>query len=420
MIARLAERLASWETFLAVMALGLLAYAILAVPNFTSAFNLSQAAAGVSEKALLALPLVLLIIAREIDLSIASILALTSVILGVLVRAEVPLGVAVPIVLLAGAAAGAFNGVLVTRLDLPSLVVTLGTLAMFRGVGYIILGSGLGQRVPGRADQSRHRERPRHPGAVDHRAVPAAGAGVRRRAAAHATGRRIYALGGNPDAARYAGVRSRRLRFMLFVVSGLVCALAGIVFTARLANARANNALGFELDVITIALLGGISVFGGRGKLTGVVWALVLVATLRNVLGLQQVGGDAQGIAIGFLLIGSLLLSNTAEQLLDRVRTRRLLGTTLSPRPRSRPVVPPGWTSTRQSHQGARNHDQASVDDELRAGAGRLRSRCTRLRHGMRHRARSPSACCPSSTPIPTSRSPSSAPRRPWARSAAR
>ena len=120
---------------------------------------------------------------------------------------------------------------------------------------------------------------------------------------------------------------------MLFVVSGVVCALAGIVFTARLANARANNALGFELDVITIALLGGISVFGGRGKLTGVLWALVLVATLRNVLGLLQVGGDAQGIAIGFLLIGSLLLSNTAEQLLDRARTRRMLGASLSPRP---------------------------------------------------------------------------------------
>ena len=134
-------RLASWESFLAVLTLGLLAYAALAVPNFTSAFNLSQAAAGVSEKALLALPLVLLIIAREIDLSIASILALTSVVLGLLVQAGWPLLLAVPLVLLAGAAAGAFNGLLVTRLDLPSLVVTLGTLAMFRGVGYILLGS---------------------------------------------------------------------------------------------------------------------------------------------------------------------------------------------------------------------------------------------------------------------------------------
>ena len=108
--------------------------------------------------------------------------------------------------------------------------------------------------------------------------------------------------------------RCARIRFCLFVVSGLVCALAGIVFTARLANARANNALGFELDVITIALLGGVSVFGGRGQLTGVLWALVLVATIRNVLGLNQIGGDAQGTVIGPLLIVSLLRQQLGDQ----------------------------------------------------------------------------------------------------------
>ena len=96
-------------------------------------------------------------------------------------------------------------------------------------------------------------------------------------------------------------------------------------FTARLSNARANNAVGFELDVITIALLGGISVFGGRGRLTGVLWALVLVATIRNALGLSQVGGDAQGTVIGLLLIVSLLASNAATRLFDRLRLRRIL-----------------------------------------------------------------------------------------------
>ena len=322
----LLQRLATWDGFLAVLALALLAYAVLAVPNFATAFNLSQAAAGISEKALLALPLVLLIIAREIDLSVASILALTSVVLGVLVRADVGLLLAIPVVLLVGALCGAFNGLLVVGLELPSLVVTLGTLALFRGIGYIVLGSDsvnvfpdvltdLGiENVAGTI--------------VPWTLVPfLVLAPIFAIVLQHtATGRRIYALGGNPDAALYAGVRSRRLRFNLFVVSGLVCAVAGIVFTARLANARANNALGFELDVITVALLGGISVFGGRGRLTGVLWALVLVATLRNVLGLLQIGGDAQGIAIGLLLIGSLLIGNLAERLLERVRIRRLLG----------------------------------------------------------------------------------------------
>ena len=114
-----------------------------------------------------------------------------------------------------------------------------------------------------------------------------------------ATGRRIYAIGGNPDTALYSGVRMRRIQFSLFVVSGIVCAIAGIVFTARLANARANNAVGFELDIITVALLGGVSVFGGSGRLTGVFWALVLVATVRNVLGLERIGGDAQARSSG-------------------------------------------------------------------------------------------------------------------------
>jgi rhamnose transport system permease protein len=118
--------------------------------------------------------------------------------------------------------------------------------------------------------------------------------------------RRIYAIGGNPDVALYTGVRVRLIRFGLFVVSGLMCALAGIVFTARLSNARADNAVGCELDVITITLLGGISVFGGRGNLIGVLWALGLVAIIRNVLGLNRVGGDGQGVAIGLLLILSL------------------------------------------------------------------------------------------------------------------
>ena len=99
------------------------------------------------------------------------------------------------------------------------------------------------------------------------------------------------------------------------MVSGVVCAVAGVVFTARLANARADNAVGLELDVITIALLGGVSVFGGRGKLTGVFLALILIASLRNVLGLSQIGGDAQKTVIGLLLIVSLLVGAAAERI---------------------------------------------------------------------------------------------------------
>jgi rhamnose transport system permease protein len=318
-------RLVSWDNFLAALAIAALLYAAFFVPGFVSAFNISQAIAGMSEKALIVLPMVLLIIAREIDLSVASMLALTSVALGLLIRADVPLAAAIPLVLASGALAGAFNGALVTRLGLPSLVVTLGTMALFRGIGYILLGAESVNIFPDALTNF----------GIDNVGgsfvpwtimpfvvlAPVFALALQRTA----IGRRIYAIGGNPDAALYSGVKLRQIRFWLFVASGIVCAIAGIVFTARLSNARANNAVGFELDIITIALLGGISVFGGRGRLTGVLWALVLVATVRNALGLSQVGGDAQGTVIGLLLIVSLLASNSATRLFDRLRLRRVL-----------------------------------------------------------------------------------------------
>ncbi|MGO6817547.1 ABC transporter permease (plasmid) [Rhizobium leguminosarum] len=315
-------RFANWDNFLAVLTIAVVAYALLGVPNFASVFNISQAVAGISERALIVLPMVLLIIAREIDLSVGSILALTSVIFGLLVQHGAPLLLAIPVTLVAGGICGGFNGVLVTKLGLPSLVVTLGTMALFRGIAYILLGSDSINDFPDSfldfgIDT------------VGTSPVPLTILPFLLLAPVFAIvlqkmplGRRIYAIGGSPDAARYSGIRLARTVFGLFVTSGVVCAAAGMVYAARLANARANNAVGIELDVITIALLGGISVFGGRGRLTGVLWALLLVATIRNVLGLLQIGGDAQGTVIGLLLIVSLLASNAAERVFTSVRTR--------------------------------------------------------------------------------------------------
>jgi rhamnose transport system permease protein len=300
-----------WSLLLAALTIGVFGYGVIFVPNFFSTFNLSQLAAGVAEKSLLALPMVLLIIAREIDLSVASILALTSVVLGLLLKAGVTLALAIPLVIAFGALLGAVNGTMVAVLGLPSLVVTLGTMAMYRGVGYILLGSGSINIFPESLTNFGIDDIPgtRIPWVIVPFLVlaPIFAAILQSRP----FGRRIYAIGGNPAAALYSGIDVKRMRFWLFVISGAVCAVAGIVYTARLANARANNALGMELDVITMVLLGGVSVWGGKGKLTGVLWALVLIATLRNILGISQIGGDAQGLVIGLLLIGSLLLSNS-------------------------------------------------------------------------------------------------------------
>jgi len=317
------RRLLQWETTLAAGAITLFLVAAATVPGFASSINLSLAAAGVSEVALMVVPLTLLIIAREIDLSVASIAGLASVSLGVMIERGVPLGLGIPAVLLIGVAAGALNGALVAWLRLPSLVVTLGTLALFRGLCYVLLGPrsvsvlpepftdfGI-SNVPGTA--------------VPLTIVPFLVVVVIVGVMLHrtATGRRIFAIGGSPETALYSGVRVQRMTFWLFVLSGAVCAGAGIIYTARLGNARADNALGFELDAVTIVFLGGISVFGGKGTMAGVGMALVLIALVKNVLGLNQVNGDAQATVIGLLLIGSVLLNNLARSISERARGRR-------------------------------------------------------------------------------------------------
>jgi rhamnose transport system permease protein len=321
MMGRLLRFVDPWDMLLIGLVALTFGYGIMFVPNFLSAFNLSQLTAGVAEKALLVLPMVLLIVAREIDLSVASMLALTSVILGLLVQSGIPISLALLLTLVAGALLGGFNGFLVAGLGLPSLVVTLGTMAMYRGIGYILLGTGSINIFP---ESFTDFGIDAIPGTeIPWVIVPFLVLAPLFAAALHymPAGKRIYAIGGNPHAARYSGIGIDRVRFWLFVISGAVCAIAGMVYTARLANARANNALGMELDVITIALLGGVSVFGGKGRLTGVIWALVLIAALRNILGLSQIGGDAQGTVIGLLLIGSLLISNSTGFLVGWFRS---------------------------------------------------------------------------------------------------
>ena len=213
MIKNFFGRFASWTGFLAVLFASLLFYATISVPHFASAFNLSQAAAGVSEKAILLLPMALLIIAREIDLSVASILAFTSVVLGVLMRAHVPLVAAIPLVLAAGAAAGSLNGLLVTGLNLPSLLVTLGTMALFRGIGYIILGTHSVNELPD--ELTDFGINTVGASAVPWTIVPFVILAPVFAIVLHYTalGRRIYAIGGNPDVALYTGIRVRLITF---------------------------------------------------------------------------------------------------------------------------------------------------------------------------------------------------------------
>ena len=231
------------------------------------------------------------------------------------IQAGLPLMPAIGVALIAGALLGAFNGFLSTSIGLHSLVVTLGTMALFRGIGYMLLGSGSVNILPDALLQFGFANIPGLP--VPWTIVPFLVILPFFAVTLHKTplGRRIFAIGGSPEVALYSGILVNRIRFGLFVFSGLLCSIAGIVYTARLANARANNALGMELDVITIAILGGVSVNGGRGGVVGVASALVLVALVRNLLGINGVGGDAQSTIVGFILIAALLIGNFAPRI---------------------------------------------------------------------------------------------------------
>jgi rhamnose transport system permease protein len=334
------EKLLQWETLLVFLLMATFIMGDSLSDAFLTGTNLSLASADLMEKAIMALGLTLIIMAGEIDLSVASILGLASVILGALVQAGAPLSVAIVAALLAGAACGLFNGLLVARLGLPSLVVTLGTLALFRGLAFVVLGDEPVSEFPLGFTEFGFNYVPGTQ--IPWPAVVFAVLAVITFFVLHrsAVGRQIYAIGNNAEAARFSGVDVARIRIRLFVVSGFLAALAGVVFTARFASARPDNGFGFELDVITAVLLGGVSIFGGRGTLIGVVLGLFLIGALRNSLGLADFGAEKQSIVIGSLLIASVVGTNALAGVKERAARRRGAST-----PAPAPSTPQGGGS---------------------------------------------------------------------------
>ncbi len=318
--------ISSWDIFICFLAALVALMGLIFFPNFGTAFNISQLIAGASERALIVLPMMLLLVTRDIDLSVASTLALTSVVLGLSIEAGLSLAPAIALTLCCGAMLGAFNGFLSTTVGLHSLVVTLGTMALFRGIGYMLLGTGSVNQLPEALLDFGFTNVPGLP--LPWTIVPFLILLPIFTIVVHGTpvGRRIFAIGGNPDTALYSGILVNRIRFYLFILSGVICSVAGIVYTARLANARANNAFGMELDIITIAILGGVSVFGGKGGIIGVIGALSLVALVRNLLGINGIGGDAQSTSIGLMLIAALLIGNFTPQISARLKSLRQRG----------------------------------------------------------------------------------------------
>lgn len=306
--------LARWEFFL-LLILGLFVWMGTRVsPYFLTPSNFANLTSAMMEVAIMALPATLIIIAGEIDLSVESTLGLASAILGFLWAAGVPLEVAIPLVLAVGGLAGLLNGLLVARAGLPSLVVTLGTLALYRGLAQVVLGTRAISDFPSGFTAFGF-------GTVPGSLIPwtlivFAMLGAVFWFVAHATwiGRQVFAVGKNKDAARYAAVDVAALKTALFVVSGVLAALAGIILTARFSSARGDNGSGLVLTVVTIVLLGGVDINGGKGTIPGVILAVFTLATLQSALNLAGVSGDYQTVAVGLLLIVSITAPYIARQ----------------------------------------------------------------------------------------------------------
>jgi rhamnose transport system permease protein len=321
---RLKSLLITWEALLVILLLASIAIGAVLSPYFMTGFNFYALTSNIMEIAIMALPMTLIIIAGEIDLSVASVLGLSSVVLGLLWERGNPMWLAIGVALLVGFVAGCLNGLLVTKLALPSLVVTIGALALFRGLAYVVLGDQAVSNFPIAFTNFGFSTIPgtELPWSGLIFAILAVIFGV----VLHFSrvGRQLYAIGSNKEAARFSGIDVSRVKLVLFMLSGVIASLAGVIFTARFSSARPDNAVGFELVVVTVVLLGGVNIFGGRGSLLGVALAIFIIAVLQNVLGLLNISGDIQSLAIGLLLILSVLGPNLARRIQDVIARRRL------------------------------------------------------------------------------------------------
>lgn len=315
----------SWEFLLVVLLILAGILGTILSPFFLNFSSMSLMVSGFMERAIVALIMTLIIISGEIDLSVASTMGLAGAVLGATWSAGIPLWMGIVLALAVGAAAGLVNALFITQFLLPSLVVTLATLGLYRGLASVVLGDQAISDFPSWFTSFGF-------GTVPGTLVPWSLVVFALLASIFAVvlhrswiGRQIYATGSNAEAAKFSGVRVLRLKLSLFVVSGLMAALAGIILTARLSSARSDNALGFELDIIAAVLLGGVFIFGGRGSLGGVILALFLIATLRTGLSLADVSSNVQIALVGALLILSVLGPNVAGRIREAVNRRQVV-----------------------------------------------------------------------------------------------
>ena len=301
------SRLQSWEWFLLVCLIVIFGLNAVLTPEFLGIGNQINLFQLSIEKIILALVMTFIIINAEIDLSIGSMMGLSACSFGYLLQLGTAAPLAILICLGIGIAGGFLNGWFVARLGLPSLVVTLATLIGFRGLARVMVEDrGIGD-FPDWFDALGQQ------GLIG--PIPFALVAFALLFALlyvllerSGFGRKTYVIGSNRDVADFAGIDTARHKIILFTMSGTAAAFAGLLYAARVGAVRGDVAAGFELDVITIVLLGGVSIFGGKGTLVGTLLSILIVLNLRNGMALLNITGHVQTGVIGLLLIASVVI----------------------------------------------------------------------------------------------------------------
>jgi len=284
-----------------------LLYCIAAVPRFASIRTTGFLLLDVIPILMIAIPMTLVIIAGEIDLSVASTAGLASAVMGVLWAGGTGMGTVIVVCLLVGLVAGAVNGILVAVVGLPSLAVTIGTLALYRGLALVVIGDDAVANFPRGLTQFATSK-------IGATGIPVMMILVLALAMVfgvilHFTpfGRALFALGFSTEAAQFVGIKVNRAKFLLYVATGLISAMTGVFWTLRYSSARSDNASGLELAVIAGVLLGGVSIFGGKGSIPGVVAGVLLIGIVNYALRLQRISDVVLIIVTGSLLIISVV-----------------------------------------------------------------------------------------------------------------
>jgi rhamnose transport system permease protein len=314
-----------WESLLAAVLLVVIIFNIGLSSNFLTGENIINLFVLHIEKIIVVVIMTLIIISGEIDLSVASVMGLSAGVLAYLFEQDVAMEWAILASLGVGLLAGIFNGVWVVYAGLPSLAVTLSGLIAYRGLTKMLVED---RSIGGFPEWFNKLGQHGFIGSIPLSLFVFFLLLILFAIALHLTafGRYIFVIGNNKEAARYSGVHVRRVKMSLFILSSLIASLAGIFFAARLGSVRASTAEGFELDIITIALLGGVSIFGGKGTMVGVALSIMLVLALRNGMNLLSITGNTQSTVIGVLLILSVLIPNLAQEVQAWRNRRQLIG----------------------------------------------------------------------------------------------